>query len=74
DGFLYKRWASEYTGGAYHTWNPGSKPWETSQQMLQPLGDAPLFVVGEAYSTTQGWIEGALETSEEVLDKLGCKS
>ncbi|MGE0495910.1 MAG: flavin monoamine oxidase family protein [Vulcanimicrobiota bacterium] len=73
DGFLYKRWASEYTGGAYHTWNPGGKPWETSQQMLQPLGDAPLFVVGEAYSTTQGWIEGALETSEEVLDKLGCK-
>ncbi len=68
-GFLYKRWASEYFGGAYHTWDPGSKPWEVTEEMVQPLGpDVPLFVAGEAYSTTQGWMEGALETSEKVLE------
>ena len=70
DGFLYKRWGSEYTGGAYHTWNPGSKPWEVSEFMIQPDQSKPLYVCGEAYSTNQGWIEGALGTSEKVLKEI----
>ncbi|MCA9779793.1 MAG: FAD-dependent oxidoreductase [Candidatus Eremiobacteraeota bacterium] len=70
DGFLYKRWGSEYMGGAYHTWNPGSKPWETTEQMIQPDQEMPLYVCGEAFSTQQGWIEGALETSEKVLAEI----
>ena len=69
-GFLYKRWGSEYMGGAYHTWNPGSKPWEATEQMIQPNQDMPLYVCGEAFSTQQGWIEGALETSEKVLAEI----
>lgn len=70
DGFLYKRWGSEYMGGAYHTWNPGSKPWETTEEMIQPNQEMPLYVCGEAFSTNQGWIEGALETSEKVLAEM----
>ncbi len=70
-GLLYKRWSDPFTGGAYHTWNPGSRPWETSESMLTPVEGKPLFVCGEAFSTTQGWIQGALETSEKVLEKMG---
>lgn len=70
-GFLYKRWGSDFMGGAYHTWNVGSQPVTTSEQMLQPAGNVPLFVTGEAFSTHQGWIEGALQTSEAVLAKMG---
>lgn len=70
-GFLYKRWADPFTGGAYHTWNVGSKPFETAEAMIAPVSGLPLFVCGEAFSTEQGWIEGALETSEKVLARMG---
>lgn len=70
-GLLYKRWADDFFGGAYHTWNAGSKPYESSDAMIAPLDGVPLYVCGEAFSTNQGWIEGALQTSEKVLAKMG---
>lgn len=70
-GYLYKNWNDPFFGGGWHTWNPGSRPEETAASMLQPLENVPLYVCGEAYSTSQGWIEGALQTSESVLQKLG---
>lgn len=70
-GFLYKRWSDDFFGGAYHTWNAGSKPFESADAMIAPLPDVPLYVCGEAFSTDQGWIEGALQTSEKVLSKMG---
>jgi hypothetical protein len=38
---------------------------------LQPDPSVPLYVCGEAYSHDQGWVEGALDTSEEVVELLG---
>jgi hypothetical protein len=29
--------------------------------------DVPVFICGEAYSHGQGWVEGALETAEAML-------
>jgi lysine 2-monooxygenase len=41
-------------------------------RIRKPLADANLYVCGEAWSTSQGWVEGALNTSERVLqDHLG---
>ena len=37
--------------------------------MTQPVDDFPCFVCGEAFSTNQTWVEGALETAEIVLQK-----
>ena len=38
--------------------------------MIQPIHSMPLYVCGENFSRTQGWIEGALETSEIVIEKM----
>lgn len=65
-GALYKRWADQFFGGATHTWNAGSKPFETSDAMVEPVPGVPLFVVGEAWSTVQGWMEGALRQGEKA--------
>jgi monoamine oxidase len=35
--------------------------------MRQPVPDANVYICGEAWSTTQGWAEGALQTAEQVL-------
>lgn len=37
----------------------------------EALGDRPLYICGEAYSDAQGWVEGALQTADMVLDQLG---
>jgi len=30
-----------------------------------------VYICGEAYSDAQGWVEGALQTADIVLGKLG---
>lgn len=41
-----------------------------SKKMIQPNTTIPLYICGENYSENQGWIEGALETSYEVIKKI----
>lgn len=69
-GVTYKRWADPLLGAGWHTWDPGSRPLEATEEMIHPLPDVPLYVCGEAFSTAQGWIEGALETGEKVATAL----
>ena len=38
--------------------------------MIQPMKNMPLYTCGENFSQTQGWMEGALETSSEVLKSI----
>jgi monoamine oxidase len=62
-------WADDPYGGAVHFWNPGFKSWEVLQDMTQPVKGVNCFVCGEAFSTNQTWVEGALQTAEIVLQK-----
>lgn len=69
---VYANWTADPYGAAWHFWNPHTRPAEVSARMLQPLPDARVYVCGEAWSTDQGWVRGALRTGESVLqDKLG---
>jgi len=65
-------WISHYywnAGAAY--WKVGSHPEKVMNEIIQPLGTAvPLFICGENYSTHQAWMEGALETSNLVIEHL----
>jgi hypothetical protein len=58
---------------AVHLWKVGYKSWEIMKQMVQPKPPVHCYICGEAYSTYQTWVEGALQTSECVLDRLGVK-
>jgi monoamine oxidase len=62
-------WSDDPFGAGVHFWNPGYRSWDVLQSMTQPLGDFPCYVCGEAYSTNQTWVEGALQTAEIVLQK-----
>jgi monoamine oxidase len=63
-------WDVATRGGAWHFWRAGARPWEVMARLLQPVPDLEVYVCGEAYSTTQAWVEGALETAEAVLQRL----
>ncbi len=56
----------------WHTWEPGVESAKAMTHMVQPFGkERRVFVCGEAYSSEQGWIEGALKSVELVMDRLG---
>ena len=41
-----------------------------SNKIIHPINDINLFICGENYSETQGWIEGALQTSFKVVNQI----
>ena len=59
-------------------WNSGAGYWKKGYdrklimpQMIDPLGkNTNLYICGENYSSHQAWVEGSLETSDLVLDKI----
>ncbi|WP_167611353.1 flavin monoamine oxidase family protein [Maribellus sediminis] len=62
-------WSDDPFGGAVHFWNPGYKSQDVLFDMTQPVNDVNCFVCGEAFSTNQTWVEGALQTAEIVLQQ-----
>ena len=53
--------------GAHH-WKPKCDSDKLSQQMINPSKN--IYICGEAFSQKQAWVEGALETSESVIQKI----
>lgn len=68
-GAAFVDWSDDPYGGAVHFWNSGYKSWEVLELITQPVKDFPCYLCGEAYSTNQTWVEGALQTAEIVLTK-----
>lgn len=60
-------WTEEPYGAAVHLWDRNYKSWVIMKEMIQPVSDLPCYVCGEAYSLSQTWAEGALETAELLL-------
>ena len=54
-----------YWDSGTHGWKVNSISDEYYKRIMKPFV-YPLFICGEAYSLHQGWIEGALETSQQV--------
>lgn len=68
-GAVYRDWADDPFGGAVHLWNIGQKSWDLIHRMIQPEPSVEVYVCGEAYSSRQTWVEGALETAEMILQQ-----
>lgn len=63
-------WSLDHTVAAYHFWRPRFRSWEVIPRVGTPLPG--LYVAGEAFSTNQAWVEGALDNAEETLqNQLG---
>jgi Flavin containing amine oxidoreductase len=62
-------WRKEPFGGGVNFWNVGADLQKLIPKMLCPQKNTNVYICGEAYSAAQGWVEGALETAEAVLQK-----
>jgi lysine 2-monooxygenase len=66
---VYYDWTQEPYGGAWHFWKIHVRPAEVMPRIQRPMDDTNVYVCGEAWSTQQAWVEGALETADSVLEK-----
>lgn len=65
----YHDWSDDPYGGGWHAWKAGFKFWEIMPKIRQPVVGEDVYVCGEAYSINQGWVEGALQTAELMLEE-----
>jgi monoamine oxidase len=66
----YKDWSAEPFGAGWFLWKAGSKSWEVMPAIRCPWkGEAPVYICGDGYSSLQGWVEGALNTAEKMLQE-----
>ncbi|HKH47941.1 MAG TPA: NAD(P)/FAD-dependent oxidoreductase [Thermoanaerobaculia bacterium] len=64
---VFVNWTEDPYGGGWHMWNPYLRSWEEIPRIRKPF-DLNLYICGEAYSAWQGWVEGAFNTTEMVLE------
>lgn len=53
---------------AIHLWKAGIKWWESYEKALEPAPN--MHIIGEVFSHNQGWVEGALETAEHLVQEV----
>ena len=58
-----------WQNGVSH-WLPGYNVEKVKSKIVKPFASENLYIAGENYSSYQGWMEGALETSDAVLKKI----
>lgn len=63
----YCDWSDDPFGGGINLWKIHADSGDVAKKMLNPRSGFPVYVCGEAYSTEQGWVEGALQTAENML-------
>lgn len=75
----YMDWSLPPFNAGYHAWAAHYDVCEVQQKIRKPSqlidgADANIFIVGEAFSNDQAWVEGAYCTAESVLnDFFGIK-
>ncbi|HEX8213196.1 MAG TPA: FAD-dependent oxidoreductase [Longimicrobium sp.] len=67
----FRDWGDDPFGGGWNSWNIGVQSWDVKERIVQPFDGRALYICGEAYSDAQGWVEGALQTADMMLAKLG---
>jgi monoamine oxidase len=65
----YHSWNEDPYGGGWHEWKAGVRLDQVMCQMRKPVAKHDIYIVGEAYSFGQGWVEGALDTAESTLQE-----
>ncbi|MBU6436238.1 MAG: FAD-dependent oxidoreductase, partial [Betaproteobacteria bacterium] len=65
---IYHNWVEDPAGAGWYFWNPHVRSWEVATRIRQPLPGYPVYTCGSCYSENQGWVEGALNTAEMMLE------
>ncbi len=64
---IYMDWGKLPYGGAWHFWKPGIKSWELIPQIRKPYPDLDLYIAGDNFYNTTGWVETAINSIERLV-------
>ena len=67
---VYHDWGEDPYGGGWHEWKANYRIDEILCRMRHPVPNQDIYIVGEAYSFDQGWVEGALDVAESTLEEF----
>jgi hypothetical protein len=67
---IYHSWNEDPYGGGSHKWKANYRLDQIICRMRKPVAEHNIHIVGEAYSYSQGWVEGALDTAESTLQEF----
>jgi monoamine oxidase len=65
----YMDWGADPYGGGANFWSLHVDSQSAARRITQPKPGVPVYICGDAYSHQQGWVEGALATAEDVLQR-----
>jgi monoamine oxidase len=63
----YRDWSEDPYGGGINVWKIHANSSAVIDAIVNPRPGIPVYICGEAYSHEQGWVEGALATTELML-------
>ncbi len=64
----YVRWGSDQFGDGDHSWIVGADDKAIMQRLLNPIS-GKVYICGEAYSDEQAWVDGALRSTDTLLQR-----
>lgn len=62
-----------YWSAGVHMWKPGQNVKEVYEKIIKPFETEKIYVINEAYSLHQSWVEGSLDACYDVLELLDVK-
>jgi monoamine oxidase len=66
---IFHDWSGDPYGGGWHEWKAGYRYDEIIKKMIKPVDSDEVFIIGEAYSNNQGWVEGSFETAADMMER-----
>ena len=63
----FQNWSKDPFGGGWHSWQAGYDEADLIPKLRQPMPSEQIYIAGECWSNVQGWVWGALNSSEAVL-------
>src|SRR5262249_38985363 len=68
-GAMFVDWSRDPYGAGWHAWSPSVDSAAARTEIRSPA--KALYICGEAYAERHGWVEGALNSAETVVQLLG---
>ena len=65
---IYHNWVEDPIGAGWYFWNPHVRSWEVAPRIRQPVPGYNVYTCGSCYSENKGWVDGALNTAEMLLE------
>lgn len=63
----FEDWTKDPWGAGWHSWSSSYSKSKYIPLIRKPVNQENIYIIGECYSNVQGWVQGALNAAESML-------